>query len=290
MKESDRLVSDVSTHFAFGENWRSYSATIDEAKVESAVENLSRLLGKGSLEGLSFLDIGCGSGIHSLAALRLGAQKVVAVDIDPVSVETCKKVLSQWTRSGDWECRVSSVFDLPAQLKQRFDVVYSWGVLHHTGDMWRAVETAAAFARADKGLVALALYKKTPLCHLWKTEKRIYCHLPTVLQLPILMVYSMMNLSRMALRGKNPFSHVKEYQRKRGMNFWHDEHDWLGGYPYESALPEQVTQFMVGLGFHLAKAFIPNDSLGLTGASCAEYMFNRGPAPRQDRGISECAG
>lgn len=59
------------------------------------------------------------------------------------------------------------------------------------------------------------------------------------------------------------------------MNFWHDEHDWLGGYPYESASPAEVRAFMGQLGFHQVQAFIPDDSLGLTGASCAEYTFSR---------------
>lgn len=275
MKTRDPL-ADVSTHFAFGENWKSYSETIDEDRIKAAVDNMSRLLARKSLEGYSFLDIGCGSGIHSLAALRLGARKVVALDIDPICVETCKKVLSKWATSSNWECRVASVFDLPPEWKEKFDLVYSWGVLHHTGDMWSAVAAAAALVTEKKGMVALALYRKTRLCRVWKAEKRIYSKLPSVLQLPLLTLYSAANLLRLALRGENPISHVKNYQRKRGMSYWHDDHDWLGGYPYESASPEEVTNFMAGFGFQLCESFIPKESWGLTGASCAEYIFSRG--------------
>jgi 2-polyprenyl-3-methyl-5-hydroxy-6-metoxy-1,4-benzoquinol methylase len=279
MTSRARLVSDASRHFAFGQNWKSYSTKIDEEKIDSAVKNLCRLLGKNSLSNLSFLDIGCGSGIHSLAALRLGARKVLALDIDPVSVDTCQQVLSHWTRAGEWKCEVASVFDLPVRSSETFDVVYSWGVLHHTGDMWRAIRAAAGKVRADGGVIALALYRKTPLCGLWRTEKRIYSRLPFALQAPILTIYSAANLGRLMLRGKNPVSHVRDYGRKRGMNFWHDEHDWLGGYPYESASPEDVELVMGKMGFTLVQSFVPKDSIGLTGASCAEYLFRRGPRP-----------
>ncbi|MEO7724746.1 MAG: class I SAM-dependent methyltransferase [Chthoniobacterales bacterium] len=275
MKTPNPNLTDVSTHFAFGDNWKDYSATIDEQKIGAAVDNLARLLGTNSLKGLSFLDIGCGSGIHSLAALRLGAEKVFATDIDPVSVETCNKVLSKSATSGEWECSVASVFNLPAKTDRRFDVVYSWGVLHHTGDMWRAIRTAAAFTKANTGVFALALYKKTPLCRLWAIEKRIYSRLPLVLQRPILALFSLAELSRLAIRGRNPVSHVKSYPRKRGMSFWYDEHDWLGGYPYESTSPEEVEKFMSELGFDLRQAFVPENSLGLTGTACAEYLFTR---------------
>lgn len=268
-------MTDVSTHFAFGDNWKNYSATIDEQRIGAAVDNLARLLGTHSLQGLSFLDIGCGSGIHSLAALRLGAQKVFAVDIDPISVETCYKVLSKSATSGEWECSVASVFDLAAKTDRRFDVVCSWGALHHTGDMWRAVRIAAAFTKANTGVFALALYKKTPFCRFWAIEKRVYSRLPLVLQRAILALFSLAELSRLAIRGRNPVSYVKNYRCKRGMSFWHDEHDWLGGYPYESTSPEAVEKFLSELGFDLRQAFVPDNSLGLTGTACAEYLFER---------------
>ena len=75
MKTDPSLLHDVGTHFAFGKNWRNYAATIDEPRILSAMSKMQALLGKDSLEGLSFVDIGCGSGIHSLAALRLGGRQ-----------------------------------------------------------------------------------------------------------------------------------------------------------------------------------------------------------------------
>ena len=274
MNKDDLLVKDVGTHFAFGKNWRNYAATIDEPRILSAMDKMRALLGRDSLEGLSFVDIGCGSGIHSLAALRLGARKLAAYDFDPISVETTRALLSANAPAGNWSCEVCSVFDLPASLARSFDVVYSWGVLHHTGDMWTAI-TRAAELTAPGAIFAVALYYKTPLCGLWKIEKRVYSKLPAPLQFPILAMYSGLDLLRLAVRGHNPISHVKNYQQKRGMNFWHDEHDWLGGYPYESASRQEVIDFMAKLGFSFVQAFRTESSLGITGTGCAEYLFKR---------------
>jgi ribosomal protein L11 methyltransferase len=51
---------------------------------------LDDLVGSGSLDGATVLDVGCGSGILSVAAARLGAASVVAVDPDPIAVEATR--------------------------------------------------------------------------------------------------------------------------------------------------------------------------------------------------------
>jgi SAM-dependent methyltransferase len=268
------LTTDVATHFAFGENWSDYSRTIDETRIQSAVENLQRLLNQQTLGGLSFLDIGCGSGIHSLSALRLGAGPLLAVDFDPVSVNTCRDVLSKWADGFKWTCQPCSVFDIDSATSDKFDIVYSWGVLHHTGDMWKAIGKAAEKVKPG-GLFALAVYVKTRLCEFWKIEKRIYRRFPTFLQFPFICLYSAVDLTRLLVRGVNPIKWVREYRKLRGMNYWHDAHDWLGGYPYESASAEEVAAFMKRQGFTLLKSFNTESSLGLTGSGCAEYLFIR---------------
>src|SRR5258708_813796 len=131
---------DVATHFAFGQNWASYSAIIDDARVAEAERGLVRLLGEEGLAGKSFLDLGCGSGLHAVAAARLGASRIVAVDLDPVAVEPARAVLRQHAPQISSEVRQLSVFELEAETFGRFDVVYSWGVLHHTGAMHDALE------------------------------------------------------------------------------------------------------------------------------------------------------
>src|SRR5581483_10207932 len=143
MTTSSDLLSRES-HFAFGKNWASYAKLVTQAQIDEAVAGLRKLLGGGDLQGKRFLDIGCGSGLHSLAALRLGAAEVLAVDLDRDSVATTRHMLETHAAGHKWRVLEKSVFDLdPADLGQ-FDLVYSWGVLHHTGDMYRALRCAAA--------------------------------------------------------------------------------------------------------------------------------------------------
>src|SRR6185437_3465369 len=156
MKTSTDLLAQRS-HFEFGKNWASYAKLITDNEIDSAASELERLLG-GRLDGKRFLDIGCGSGLHSLAALRLGASEVLATDIDPDSVETTRVVLSAHAPDGPWECLNVSVFDLDAKALGGFDVVYSWGVLHHTGDLYRALAAASGMV-CSGGQFAFALYR-----------------------------------------------------------------------------------------------------------------------------------
>ena len=150
----------ANTRFAFGKNWESYATLIGESEIAEAEKALLRLFPDVQLQGRSFLDIGCGSGLHALAASRLGARPITAIDIDPDSVATARAVLARYKV----DCAVSqqSVFDMTGH----FDVVYSWGVLHHTGDMWRAIEKAASLV-APGGLLAIALYRRTKSDAFW---------------------------------------------------------------------------------------------------------------------------
>src|SRR5579872_7235538 len=161
---------DLASHFAFGENWASYAQGIDEERIAEAERGLTHLVGETMLTGRSFLDIGCGSGIHALAAFRLGARQVTAIDIDPVSAATTEALLRKYAPSQNYRVHHVSVFDLPPD---KFDIVYSWGVLHHTGAMEEAIERTAQCV-APNGLFVFALYRQTLLCPLWTLEKRWY--------------------------------------------------------------------------------------------------------------------
>ena len=136
-------LKNVSTHFAFGRNWASYADLIDERRIEEAEDGLVRLLGRETLLGKTFLDLGCGSGLHAVAAARLGASHIVAVDIDPAAVATTRRVLPRHAPNASFEVHQLSVFDLTPETYGRLAVVYSWGVLHHTGAMREAIEIAA---------------------------------------------------------------------------------------------------------------------------------------------------
>ncbi len=78
-----------------------------------------------------------------------------------------------------------------------------------------------------------------------------------------------------AVRGRNPWKVVREYKSSRGMNFHNDVHDWLGGYPYESATPQEVQSKVCAMGFERVADYPLAPGLGLFGTGCAEYVFRR---------------
>lgn len=240
---SEHDLTRQEAHFAFGKNWAAYAEKITEAHIGEAERNLSRLLGGERLDGKRFLDIGSGSGLHSLAALRLGAREVVAVDTDPDSVATSQAVLARHAPHGRFRVEQASVFELDPHRLGDFDTVYSWGVLHHTGDLERAVRCAVALVR-EGGDLLLALYRRIWMDWFWKREKRWYAKASPQAQHRARAVY--IALFRLGLRftGRRFDDYVADYRRNRGMDFYHDVHDWMGGWPYESIAPDEVERMM----------------------------------------------
>lgn len=260
-------------HFEFGENWKNYSKTIDSQRIASAVAGVKKLFPDG-LAGKSFLDIGCGSGLHSLAALLLGAATVTAVDIDENSVNTTRELLSKYAPDLNWTVTIASIFDAAPDALGTFDVVYSWGVLHHTGDMWRAIECATRFVDSH-GQFAIAIYSATSCDSMWKAEKKFYAKAPRPIQWCIRQVYMTALLARMTLMGINPVHHVRNYSEVRGMNFTHDAHDWLGGHPYETATAEEIHDRISKMGFTEVRSFTLPVTRGLFGSGCQEFVFQK---------------
>jgi SAM-dependent methyltransferase len=268
---------ELKSHFSFGENWSQYAQKIDEMRIEQAEQSLLRLVGREAIEGRTFLDIGCGSGLFSLAALRLGCKKLLAVDLDPKSVETTRRTLSLYAAAENWDCRNISVFDLDPATLGAFDVVYSWGVLHHTGAMYKAIAMASKMV-APRGMLTLALYAKTPFCGMWRVEKRIYSKAPKWAQRVIETVYIELVRLRLALKGESLKKRREDYWKQRGMDMYHDTRDWLGGYPYESISPKEALDYMHGLGFELVRSFT-EPCIGLLGTGCDEYSFTKSLTP-----------
>ena len=268
---NDTLKS-VDSHFAFGKNWAEYAKHINERRINSATCALRDLI--PDLSGKRFLDIGCGSGLSSLAALRLGAASVEATDIDADSVKTAEAVLSAHGPRGRWNVQALSVFDLDPQRQGTFDVVHSWGVLHHTGAMDEAIEKAAAMV-SKNGLFVVALYHKTPLCWAWTIEKRIYTSCPAAMQKALRGLWIAAFASSLTLTGRSFRNYVETYSNRRGMSFWTDVHDWMGGFPYESISQQQMNATMMRHGFRLEKFKSCGARLGLLGTGCDEYVYAR---------------
>ncbi len=262
----------IDKRFSFGSNWESYSKHINEERIHEAIAALSKLIPLQCYQGKTFLDIGCGSGLHSLAALRLGFTKVVALDIDPSSVRTTQQVLQNHAPNQEWSVQELSIFDANPDSLGTFDVVYSWGVLHHTGDMYNAIRCAAKFVKPN-GLLALALYRKTLLCTFWKWEKRLYNNGPAWFPKLSQFIFKSLFLTRLILKGSNPLSYIHSYKQNRGMDWHHDIIDWIGGYPYESISVPELKTFAKTLNFEVIKEFTQKQRFGLFGAGCDEYCL-----------------
>lgn len=270
----DEKLKDQSTHFSFGKNWASYASQMGDVEIEEARKGLVKLLPEDDLRGRSFLDVGCGSGVHALAAARCGVARIMAVDIDPDSVATTRRVLTQSHVTVPWQADQVSVFDLDPKVHGTYDVVYSWGVLHHTGAMVEAIGKAAALV-APGGLFAFALYRRTRMDRFWIAEKRFYAHAPRAVQKVFRGAYIAAFATAMTLRGSSFRNYVANYRSSRGMDLYHDVHDWMGGYPYEAILAPEVDALLRPLGFESVRVFARPMTLGLLGSGCDEYVYRR---------------
>lgn len=263
--------------FAFGKNWQRFLSRLNEYRIHKAEESLRNMLGLETLAGKRYLDIGSGSGLFSLAARRLGAH-VHSFDYDPQSV-ACTRYLRDRFFPGDahWIVESGSILDENyVRTLGTFDIVYSWGVLHHTGDMWRALQNATLPA-ASGSLLFIAIYNdQGPWSQRWLKIKRLYNRLPGALKFPyaaiVLGLYEVRHMVPDLLRLQFG-SYVRKWTQYadsslRGMSKWHDMIDWIGGYPFEVAKPEDILTFMRTRGWQLERLRTCAGGWG-----CNEFVF-----------------
>jgi len=259
--------------FAFGGNWERFLALLNDQRILDAEKSLQSTLEVENLVDKSFLDVGSGSGLFSLAARRLGA-RVHSIDYDPQSV-ACTEELKRrnFPNDGNWVVEEGSVLDRDYLARLGvFDVVYSWGVLHHTGAMWQALENVVPLVK-EHGLLFISIYNDQggPSAR-WLRVKRTYNALPKTLRwlvlIPALVPLWGKNTVKDILRGK-PFETWRNYDRgERGMDAWRDVVDWVGGYPFEVAKPEEIFDFYRGRGFMLRRL-----KTCAGGCGCNEYVL-----------------
>jgi len=232
-------------NFDFGANWWSYiKGSIKPERINQAVNSLKKFMNVDDLHGKTFVDIGCGTGLFSYAAYLLGAKEILSFDVNPMCVKCCNFFFNKAGKPNNWKIIHASVLDDDVLKKfGKFDVVYSWGVLHHTGNMWKALENVGKMVKSD-GKLFIAIYNRFDgglSSDKWKRIKIFYNNLPVVFKK--IMDYSFVSLTFISLlfQGKNPYE--KMFNRARGMSYLVDVRDWLGGYPYEYASVREIFQF-----------------------------------------------
>lgn len=274
---ADKSIEKV---YQFGKNWKRFlESGFTKERVDIAQKHILEFLRLDDLHGRTFVDVGCGSGIHSLAALCAGAEKVISFDVDTDSVEAAMNLRESVGNPEQWVITHGSVLDAEFMGSlEKGDIVYSWGVLHHTGDMWKAIEHSSIPLK-ENGVLYIALYStevyQNPSPEYWIDLKQKYNMATAEEKEEMELTYAWDDvLKSVALKGDNPFIYIRDYKKSRGMEFWTDVRDWLGGYPMEFTTAGEFSHFMAdqsGLDVINIKTGEGNTEFLLRSKHCKNY-------------------
>jgi SAM-dependent methyltransferase len=277
-------MSDRSSQFDFGSNWKAFSeSALTAAGVEQARKDFIELLAGIDVAGQSFLDIGFGQGLTLLIATAMGANPV-GCDIN----RTCAEVLER-----NRQCYFPELSNRPIPIvigsilnpgvvgelrtkspdptTRAYKIVHSWGVLHHTGDMERVIRSVASLV-APNGYFIIAIYTRHWSSRVWKEVKRIHSLSPRAIQKFLVAVfYPLIFLAKLLATRKNPL------RKSRGMDFYYDVVDWVAGYPYEYASAVEVEQIVRGIGFETIRVIPAEVPIG-----CNQLVFRRKAAETEE--------
>lgn len=265
---------DIGNRFEFGKNWRNYLRLVSDRKISKGEESLREMLGTSDLTGRTFLDIGCGSGLFSLAARRMGAS-VVSFDYDPDSVFCTQQMRDHFCPDDQkWTVQQGSILDTNfVKTLGQFDIVYSWGVLHHTGEMWNALRNADQCVKQD-GTLFIAIYNdQGGRSRTWRRIKKAYVHSPKLIRKLLLAACAVRlwgpTIVRDFVKAK-PFATLREYEKNRGMSPSTNLVDWVGGYPFEVSTPEGIFDFYHQMGYNLKRLTTCGGGIG-----CNQFVFQK---------------
>lgn len=257
--------------FNFGENWENFSKNqLSSTKIQEAKKDFVKFFQNESIKNQTFIDIGFGQGMSLLIANTLGAI-TVGNDINPLSEKVLEFNKSYFSDIKEISIPIiigsilkESTLNAIRQINEQYDIVHSWGVLHHTGEMWEAINNSSELVNKN-GKFIIAIYNKHWSSPLWHTIKKTYNYSPKFIKKLIISIfYFIILIAKFSVTFKNPF------KKERGMSFYYDVIDWVGGYPYEYANKEEIQTYIENLGFQLIyynKAQVPT--------GCNEYVFKK---------------
>jgi SAM-dependent methyltransferase len=254
--------------FLFGKNWQSYAkSALTEERIEHARVALIKLCEGIEFKDKKFIDIGFGQGLSLSLACEAGAD-CLGIDIDSDNLEALETTYKKVGLSEKPSIKVQSILETAdlekEEFKNGFDIVHSWGVLHHTGDMNLAIKNACSLVR-ENGHFILAIYNRHWSSIPWKMIKWFYCFSPQIIKnLLIAIFYPIIYLAKWCVTGRNP------KDKMRGMDFFYDVIDWVGGYPYEYGSIDEIIKMVEAHGFKCTKSISANVPTG-----CNEFVFKK---------------
>ncbi|MBL4757455.1 MAG: class I SAM-dependent methyltransferase [Rhizobiales bacterium] len=273
--------------FEFGKNWNKFiKRNFSQERCDVSKAHILKFIGRDDLKGLDFLDIGCGSGLHSLAAFQSGAGKIHSLDYDPNSVETTELLHKYAQNPSNWKIGRGDVLDGDyVDGLGIWNFVYSWGVLHHTGDVWQAIRNAQSRV-ADGGLFYIALYAADVQTDMqfWLDVKREYNKSSTLKKkwMALWYVYRF-GMDKKIYKLPLILKQIWQHRFERGMSYFADVHDWLGGWPMEFTYDQDVVDLLEKEhGFKLINV--------ATGEACSEFLFERTGSPETPTNVKEMVG